>query len=177
MLVKVLIAAVLIVGGIVAFIATRPAEFSVSRSATTSAPPSAVFAQVNDFHKWDAWSPWAKRDPNMKTTHEGPASGVGAMYSWNGNKDVGEGRMTILESIPDELIRIKLEFIKPFAATNTTVFTFKPRNNGTEITWTMSGQNNFMAKAFQLVMSMDKIVGGDFEKGLAQMTAVAESAS
>lgn len=177
MIVKILIALAVLVLGAVVFVASRPAEFSVSRTATISAPPPVVYAQVNDFHKWESWSPWAKRDPNMSVRYEGAESGAGAVYSWAGNKEVGEGRMTILESKPSEAIRIQLEFFKPVTATHAAEFAFEPRGNDTCVTWTMSGHNNFMAKAFQSVMSMDKIVGGDFEKGLAQMKVVAEAAS
>ena len=121
-------------------------------------------------------SPWAKLDPSMKKTHEGAPAGTGAIYSWSGNDQVGEGRMTLTESRPSELIRIKLEFMKPFAATNTTEFTFKPEGNQTMVTWSMFGMNNFIAKAFGLFMNMDKMVGGDFEKGLASMKSVVETA-
>jgi len=169
------IAAVIVVFVIV--VAMQPANFRVTRSATIGAPPATVFAQVNDFHKWDAWSPWAKLDPAMKQTHEGHTEGTGAIYSWVGNKDVCEGRMTITESKPNELIRIKLEFIKPFAAVNTTEFTFKGDTNQTTVNWDMTGEKNFISKAFCLFMSMDKMVGGDFEKGLAQLKSVAEEAA
>ena len=156
-------------------IATRPAEFHIARSASMFAPPSAVFAQVNDFHNWSAWSPWAKLDPAMKQTFEGSPSGTGAIYTWaSANKKVGEGRMTIIDSRPSDLTRIKLEFLKPFAATCMAEFTFKQDGNQTTTTWNMSGVNNFMAKAVHLFMNMDKLVGGDFEKGLKQMKAVAE---
>ena len=176
MLKKILIAVVLIVVVFVIVVATRPADFRVTRSVTIGAPAAVVFAQVNDFHKWDAWSPWAKLDPVMKQTHEGAPAGTGAIYSWVGNSDVGEGRMTITESRPNEMIGIKLEFLKPFAAVNTTEFSFKPEGNQTVVTWSMTGTNNFMAKAFGLFMNMDKMVGGDFEKGLAQMKSVTEAA-
>jgi hypothetical protein len=173
---KVLIGLVLVIAVFVVVVAMQPAEFRITRSATINAPPEVVFAQVNDFHKWDAWSPWAKLDPAMKTTFEGPSSGTGAKYSWVGNKEVGEGRMTILESKPSEWVRINLEFIKPFEASSTTEFAFKPQADQTAVTWTMSGKHSFMEKAFCLFMNMDKMVGGDFEKGLAQMKAVAENA-
>ena len=152
----------------------QPAHYQVERSATINAPAPTVFALVNDFHKWDSWSPWAKMDPAMKQTFEGASAGTGAMYSWAGNSQVGEGRMTIIESRPSDLIRIKLEFIKPFAATNVTDFTFTPSGNSTNVKWTMSGENNFIGKAFSLFMNMDKMIGADFEKGLAQMKTVAE---
>jgi hypothetical protein len=173
---KILIALVLIVAIFLVIVALQPADFRVERSATFAAPPAAAFAQVNDFHNWQAWSPWAKLDPACKYTYDGPASGVGASMAWAGNNEVGEGRMTILDSKPNELVRIKLEFLKPFAATNTAEFTFKPSGAGqTDVNWAMFGHNNFVAKGMCLFMSMDKMVGKDFEKGLAQMKAVAES--
>ena len=175
MLKKILIALAVIVIVLVIVVAFQPAEFRVSRSTVIAAPAPSVFAQVNDFHKWDGWSPWAKLDPNMKTTHAGAPAGTGAIYSWAGNSDVGEGRMTLTESRPSELVRIKLEFKKPFAATNTTEFVFKPDADKTMVTWAMFGTNNFMAKAFGLFMDMDKMIGGDFEKGLAQLKSVAET--
>ena len=174
MLKKILIGLVVIVVVFAVIVALQPSEFRIARMATISAPAPAVFAQVNDFHNWQAWSPWAKRDPAMKQTYEGAAAGTGAIYTWSGNNDVGEGRMTLTESRPSDLIRIKLEFTKPFAATNSTEFAFKPEGNQTAVTWSMAGTNNFMAKAFGLIMNMDKMVGGDFEKGLAQMKSVAE---
>jgi len=156
-------------------VAMQPSEFRVVRSAGMAAPASDVFAQVNDFHNWQAWSPWAKLDPAMKQTYEGAPAGTGAIYSWVGNKQVGEGRMTLTESRPNERILIKLEFIKPFAATNSAEFTFKPDGNQTVVTWSMEGKKAFMLKAFGLFMNMDKMVGGDFEKGLAQMKSLVET--
>lgn len=158
-------------------VALQPKEYRVARNASISAPPSAAFAQVNDFHKWAAWNPWGKIDPAMKQTYEGAPAGVGAVYTWSGNNEVGEGRMTIIESRPSDLIRIKLEFFKPFAATNTAEFTFKPSDSQTVVTWSMTGEKNFMAKAVHLVMSMDKMIGGQFEKGLADMKTVVEAPS
>jgi hypothetical protein len=155
-------------------VALQPSEFRVARSTTISAPPSAGFVQVNDFHKWEAWNPWGKIDPAMKQTYEGAPAGTGAIYTWAGNNEVGEGRMAIIESRPSELIRVKLEFFKPFAATNTAEFTFKPEANQTVVTWSMFGEKNFMAKAIHLFMNMDKMIGGQFEKGLAEMKSVVE---
>ncbi len=175
MLKKILIAVAVILVVLVIVVAMQPADFRIARSTTISAPAEVVFAHVNDFHKWDAWSPWAKLDPSMKQSYEGSPTGTGAIYSWDGNKEVGTGRMTLTESRANELIRIKLEFLKPFAAVNDTEFTFKPEGNQTAVTWSMTGKNNFMAKGFGLVMNMDKMVGGDFEKGLAQMKALAEA--
>jgi hypothetical protein len=158
-------------------IALQPSDFRIERGATMRAPAAAAFAQVNDFHNWRAWSPWEKIDPALKRSYEGPQAGAGATYAWQGNKDVGEGRMTILESRPGELVRIKLEFFKPFAATNTAEFTFKPAGDGTAVTWSMSGQNNFLARAICVFVNMDKMVGGMFEQGLAQMKTVVEGRS
>jgi len=175
MLAIILIALAAIVIVFVAVVAMQPAEFRVVRSATITAPASAAFAQVNDFHHWEAWSPWAKRDPTMKQTYEGSPAGTGAIYTWAGNKNVGEGRMTLTESRPNDLIRIKLEFLKPFKATNTAEFTFKPEGNQTAVTWSMSGRYNFIVKAFHLFINMDKMIGGDFEKGLASIKSVVEN--
>jgi uncharacterized protein YndB with AHSA1/START domain len=179
MLIKTLIVVAAIIVVFVIIVAMRPSHFRIARSATIAAPPEIVFAQVNDFHAWAAWSPWEKKDPAMKRTHEGPPSGRGAVYTWAGNKEVGEGRMTLTESRPPELIRIRLEFLKPFAATNESEFTFTPRDGGeqTEVNWSMTGQNGFLSKAFCMFMDMDKLVGSDFEKGLASMKTIAEASA
>ena len=144
----------------VLIVATRPANFRVTRTTVIAAPAEAVFVQVNELRKWEAWNPWGKIDPAMKLTYEGPASGAGAAYAWVGNNDVGEGRMTITESQPNERVQCKLEFFKPMTGTSTAEFTFKPEGNQTRVTWSMSGKNNFIAKAFCLFVSMDKIIGG-----------------
>ena len=157
-------------------IAMQPADFTITRSTEINASTDKVFELVNDFHKWDQWSPWAKLDPNMKVTYSGADSGVGAEYSWSGNDEVGEGKMTIKSNHPPKQIVINLEFIKPFAAKNLTGFDFRAEGEKTNVTWSMIGKKNFMTKAFCLVMDMDKMVGGDFEKGLAQMKTVAEAA-
>ena len=176
MLKKILIAVAVIIVVMVVIVALQPTEFRVARSTTISAPAPAVFAQVNDFHKWEAWNPWGKIDPAMKQTYEGAPAGIGAIYTWAGNNEVGEGRMTLTESRPSELIRIKMEFFKPFAGISTAEFTFKPEGNQTAVTWRMSGENNFMAKAMHLFMNMDKMIGGQFDKGLAQMKSIVEAA-
>jgi hypothetical protein len=126
MIKKILIGLVIVVVLLVVFIALQSSTYLVERTATITAPAPVVFAQVNDFHKWNAWSPWAKLDPAMKQTFEGAPAGNGAVYTWTGNKEVGEGRMTIIESHPSDLVKIKLDFLRPFAATSDTVFTFKP---------------------------------------------------
>ena len=163
---------VLVLAGIVAW---RPSEFRIERTTVIAAPPSAVFAQVNDFHKWEAWNPWGKMDSAMKQTYEGAPAGAGAVYTWAGNRHVGEGRMTITESRPNDLIRVRLEFLKPFANTSLAEFTFKPQGTQTAVTWSMTGTNNFMAKAFHLVMNMDRMIGGQFDKGLADMKSTVEA--
>jgi len=176
MISNILIALAVVVLLFVIVVATRPADFRVTRSATISAPAEAVFAQVNDLRKWGAWSPWEKIDPALRRTFEGPSAGIGAIYRWVGNKKVGEGSMTITESRPGELVRFKLEFLRPFKATNTAEFTFKQQGNQTVVTWGIFGENNFMSKAVGLFMNMDKMVGGQLEQGLAQMKSVAEAA-
>jgi len=173
--VYILIGVVVIILILVIVIATRPSDFRYARSATIAASPAVIFAHVDDFKKMDVWSPWLKFDPNVKITHEGPPSGVGAIESWDGNKNVGAGRMTITDSRPNELVQLKLEFFRPFAATNTAEFTFEPQSGGTTVTWAMMGKYNFMTKAMGLFMNMDKMIGGNFEKGLAELKAIAES--
>jgi hypothetical protein len=175
MLKKLLLAAVVVLAAFALFVATRPASYRVSRSRAMAAPATTVYAQVADFHQWEKWSPWAKLDPAMKTTFAGPTAAAGSSYAWTGNDKVGEGKMTLLETRPGEMVRIRLEFIKPFASTNSTAFTFAPKGSGTETTWTMEGHNDFAGKAFSAFMNMDKMIGNDFEKGLAQLKAVAEA--
>ena len=177
MLKKILLAAALVVLALVAVVAMQPASYTVTRSAAINAPPEQVFPLVNDFRAWDQWSPWAKLDPDMKAAYYGADSGTGAIYAWSGNDDVGEGRMTILESHPYRHIQIKLEFLKPFESLTTTEFSFQPEGSGTQVEWRMRGDNSFIEKGVFLVMGgVDKAVGPDFEKGLAQMKAVAEGA-
>lgn len=171
---KILIAVIIVLAALAAYVATRPAEFRVSRAVSIAVAPPAVFAQVNELRKWQAWSPWAKKDPQMKQTYDGPPAGVGAATSWQGNNDVGEGRMTIVESRPPELIRIKLEFFKPFAATNSAEFAFGSEGGGSRVTWTMQGSNNFVGKAMGLFFDFDKMIGSDFEAGLASLKSVVE---
>lgn len=166
---KLLLVLVLLLGGFAAFVATRPSAFTITRSATLNAPAAAIYAKVVNFKNWDAWSPWAKLDPNMKQTYEGAAEGPGAIYTWSGNGEVGAGKMTILDVKPNESIRIKLEFLEPFSATNTTEFAFKPEGDKTAVTWSMSGDRNFVFKAMCVFMDMDEMVGKDFVKGLAQL--------
>ena len=174
MLVKILIGVAVVVVVLVIVVATRPAAFRIERSIRISAPPASAFALVNDFHKWSTWSPWEKMDPDLKRTYEGPEHGQDAVYSWTGNKKVGEGRMTIQQSNENSKVVIKLEFFRPFKATNTATFTFTPDADGTKVTWAMDGSNNFMGKAFHMLINMDKMIGADFDRGLASIKENAE---
>lgn len=160
---------------LVTVIAGQPSDLVICRSTKISAPPEKLFPHVNDLHKWNEWSPWAKRDPNAKHTFDGASAGTGASMSWDGNKDIGAGRMTIVESRPSDLVRYKLEFIRPFANTNIAEFRFLPDGGQTEVKWTMSGKTNFVFKVFGLLVNCDDMVGRDFEKGLATLKAIVES--
>lgn len=167
------IAAALVV--LLVVIATRPSTYRVSRAVTIAAPPSVVYAQIVDFHRWDAWSPWAHLDPAMKTTYTGPASGPGAAYAWTGNDKVGEGKMLITGAKPNQEVNIKLDFIKPFEGTSSTGFLLDPASGGTKVTWNTSGENNFVMKAFSLVHDTDGEIAKEFDQGLTQMKAVSEA--
>ena len=155
--------------------ALQPSKFRIARSILVAAPPAVAFAQVEDFRIWPAWSPYEKLDPNLQRRYEGPAIGEGAIYDWAGNKDAGEGRATVLESRPGERMRIQLAFRKPFQATNLAEFAFKPVGDKTEVTWSMSGEKNFMFKAIGLFMDCDKMCGDQFEQGLAQLKSTVET--
>jgi uncharacterized protein YndB with AHSA1/START domain len=175
MTLQILVAVAAVIGLFLAFVASRPSKFRIERSIAISAPPERAFVHVNDFHKWVGWSPWEKLDPTMKKTFEGAAAGPGSIYSWVGNSKAGEGRMTIERSEPPSLVALKLEFLKPWQATNVTTFSFVPEGGGTKVTWAMDGENKFGMKAFALVMNMDKLVGRDFERGLAALKSLAEA--
>jgi len=172
MLIKILIAVVGVIVVLAIIVALRPSDFRVTRGAVIGAPPEVVFSHVNDLHEWEAWSPWAKLDPAAKTSYEGPSAGVGAAFGWSGNQNIGEGRMSITESQPNERILFRLDFVKPFKGTNIAEFTFKPEGAQTQVTWTMSGRYNFISKAFGLIVNCEKMVGTQFEKGLAQLNSV-----
>jgi Polyketide cyclase / dehydrase and lipid transport len=155
-------------------VSLQPSTYHVSRSASLAAPAGQVFDQVNTLKNWERWSPWMKLDPAMKKTYDGPSSGTGASTTWNGNQKAGEGRMTIVESRPNDLLRLKLEFVRPFAAAAEIQFTFEPAGEKTAATWTMSGANNCVGKAFCLFINQDKMIGKDFETGLAQLEKAAQ---
>ncbi len=167
LVVVVLIAAVLI------FAATRPDTFRVQRATSIKAPPEKIAAVLSDFHVWQAWSPWEKMDPAMKRSYSGAAKGKGAVYAWEGNKDVGQGRMEITETTPTR-VAMDLDFVKPFAAHNKVVFTLSPQGDATEVSWDMQGPLPYVAKLVHVFLDMDGMVGKQFETGLANLKAVAE---
>jgi uncharacterized protein YndB with AHSA1/START domain len=171
---KILIAIAALVLVFAVVVALQPPTFHIERSIQIAAPPQAVFAQVNDFHKWRAWSPWEGKDPNLKRGYWEAPLGLGAVYTWKGNREVGEGRMTIEKSVRPREISIRLEFIAPFTATNMATFTFVPEGSGTKVTWAMDGKNTTLTKIAHLVMNMDKMLGADFERGLRAMKQAAE---
>jgi uncharacterized protein YndB with AHSA1/START domain len=154
--------------------ATKPDTFSVQRATTVRAPPEKIFPSINDFHQWATWSPWEDKDPAMKRTYSGAGSGKGAVYAWDGNKNVGTGRMEILEVSAPSKIVIKLDFFKPFEAHNTAEFTMLPQGDATSLTWLMHGPAPFMSKVMQVFMNMDKMIGKDFEAGLAKLKKLTE---
>lgn len=172
---KILLGVVTVVGIFAIVVALQPGEYKVTRTATIDAAPAVVFTHLNDFHKWEAWSPWAKLDPNAKNSFEGPESGKGSIFTWAGNGEIGEGRMEILESKPGETVKIKLEFFKPMADVCDTDFALKTEGNQTVVTWTMAGKKDYVSKAVCMFMNMDKMIGDDFEKGLASIKTIVET--
>jgi uncharacterized protein YndB with AHSA1/START domain len=157
-----------------AYAAIQPKTFRLERSTTIKAPPEKVFALVNDFRQWGEWSPWDKMDPNMTRNYGGSPSGVGSTYGWVGNKKVGEGSMEIVGSNPGKAVSLKLDFLKPFEAHNMTDFTFTPEGDGTRVNWAMHGPLGFAQRLMHIFFNMEKMVGPDFERGLASMKQVAE---
>ena len=154
--------------------ATKPDVFRVQRAAAMQAPPQKIFSLIDDFHQWRTWSPWEHRDPAMKRTFSGTESGKGAVYAWDGNKNVGAGRMEILDAVLPSKIVIKLDFIKPFEGHNTAEFTMLPRDGATEVTWAMYGATPFIGKVMHVFMNMDRMIGKDFETGLANLKKAVE---
>ena len=178
MIKKILLTLAAVVVVFLAVAAMQPSNFKVERSATLSASPAALFEQVNDHHKFQKWNPWMKLDPNVRNTFSGAPSGVGAVCSWKGDSNVGAGTSTIIASNPGELVRFKMDWKEPMQGTSTLDFTFKPVSGKTLVTWSMYGSNGFMGKVMSLFMDCDKMCGPEFEKGLANLGAVAfESAS
>lgn len=175
MLMKILLGVAVALVALIAFIATRPSTFKVERSTTVSAPADVVFALVADFHGVGAWSPFLKPAPTRKDTYAGTPATVGHSVAWTSSDNASEGKMTIVSVNPPEQLQLELEFIKPFKSTNETVFRFERAENGTIVTWVMSGQNGFLNKAFSVFMDMDKMVDSDFEAGLATLKNLAEA--
>jgi uncharacterized protein YndB with AHSA1/START domain len=170
----ILLVLVVVVAAVLILAARKPDTFRIERSATIKAPPEKIFPLIDSFPAWTSWSPYDNRDPNMKRTYGAVSTGKGATYGWDGNKDIGSGSMEILEATPPSKVVIKLDFTKPFEAHNTAEFTLVPVGDGTTVTWAMYGPQLFMGKVMGLFFNMDKMVGGDFETGLASLKAVAE---
>ena len=162
------IAAVLILAG------TKPNSFSVRRATSIKAPADRIFPLINDFHQWRTWSPYEEKDPALKRTYSGADHGKGAVYAWDGNNNVGSGRMEILETAVPQKIVIKLDFFKPFEGHNTAEFTMLPQGDTTNLTWTMTGPAVFMSKVMQVFMNLDRMIGRDFEVGLANLKKLTE---
>ena len=175
MLKTIAIIVVALIVGLLGFAATRPNTFRVQRATSIKAPPEKIFPLINDLHRWTAWSPYEKKDPTMKRTHRGAASGKGAVYEWEGNKDIGKGRMEITETSPPSRVTIKLDFVRPFEAHNVVEFTLEPAGDSTTVTWALHGPAPYISKVMSLFFSMDKMVGTDFETGLASLKAAAEA--
>ena len=165
-----------IVGLLLVYAATRPDSFRIERSAHIQAPPEKVFAPIDDFHRWTAWSPWENIDPALKRTYSGPAAGKGAVYAWEGNRNIGSGRMEITESTPSSKVLIQLDFFKPLEGHNIAEFTLVPAaQGGTALTWAMYGPSPYISKLMGIFMSMDRMIGGQFEKGLAKLKKLSET--
>ena len=168
------IVAVVVIAAVLVLAATKPDSFRVERRASIKGRPEKIFGLINDFHNWRSWSPWEKMDPAMQRTYSGPESGKGSVYEWEGNNKVGKGRMEIIDAPPPSKVAIKLDFLKPFEAHNTAEFTLVPKGDATDVTWAMHGPSPFIAKVMSVFMSMDRLVGKDFEAGLANLKAAAE---
>jgi hypothetical protein len=168
------IAVAVLVGGFLAYAATRPDSFRIQRSATIKAPPEKIFPQINDFQRWGAWSPYEKKDPAMKRTLSGAPSGKGAVYEWDGNKEICQGRMDITDCAAQSNVKLKLDFCRPFEAHNIVDFTLEPRGDATQVTWAIHGPSPFISKVMGIVFDVDTMVGKDFEAGLADLKAISE---
>jgi len=176
MIKKILIGLVAIIVVVCVIASFQPNEMKVIRSTTVAAPPEAVFKVINDFRQWDAWSPWSKLDPAMKKSLEGPPEGVGAVYKWSGNNDVGEGSTTLVESKPNEKVGMTLAFVRPMEGTSDVQFTFVPEGSGTKVTWAMQAKQPFIGKVASLFMDCEKMCGDQFNEGLANLKKYVEGA-
>lgn len=175
MLKKILLGVTILLVGLLAFAATRPDTYRVERSSTIPVSADIVYAQLDDMHAWSRWSPWDKLDPAMKKEYGGPPRGVGAYYTWKGNEEVGQGKMTIVRSEPPRAIAYKLEFIEPFESEADTEIQLVPQGEGVKVVWSISGRNDFVSKLFGLFMDMDAMIGADFEKGLVALAEVSRA--
>jgi carbon monoxide dehydrogenase subunit G len=171
---KITLVVVVLVVALLAYAATRPDTLHVQRAATVKAPPEAIFPLISDFHRWTAWSPYEKRDPAMKRTYSGAAQGKGAVYEWEGNSEVGQGRMEITDTSDPSRVTIKLDFIKPFEGHNVARFALVPQGGTTNVTWSIDGPSPYLGKLIGVFMNMDTMIGKDFETGLANLKTIAE---
>jgi hypothetical protein len=167
------IVVVVVVAAVLGFAMTKPDSFDVQRTTSIKATPEKIFPLINDFHSWGSWSPWEKLDPAMKRTHSGAESGKGAVYEWDGNKNVGKGRMEITDASTSK-VTIKLDFLKPIEGHNIAEFTLEPQGDSTNVTWSMRGPAPFISKVIQVFMSMDSMIGKEFDTGLANLKSIAE---
>ena len=165
---------VVVLAALLIYAATRPDTFLVQRGVNIKAPPEKVFAILGDFHRWEVWSPWEKLDPALKRTYSGTPSGTGAIYAWEGNSKVGAGRMEIVEALPPSVIIIKLDFLRPFEGHNIAEFTLQGQGDFTYVSWVMHGPRPYISKLIGIFMSMDKMIGKDFETGLANLKTLSE---
>ncbi len=163
-----------LIAALLIFATTQPDTFRVQRTTSIKAPPEKIAPLITDFHSWGSWSPWEKMDPAMKRTYSGAASGKGAAYAWEGNSKVGEGRMEITEASPPSKVTIRLDFIKPFEGHNIAEFTLEPKGDSTNVSWAMHGPTPYIAKIISVFVSMDRMIGKDFDTGLSNLKAVAE---
>jgi polyketide cyclase/dehydrase/lipid transport protein len=171
---KIALAVAVLIAAILIYAATRPDALHVERTATIKAPAEKIYPLINDFHSWTSWSPYEKRDPAMKRTYSGSATGQGAVYQWEGNSDVGSGRMEITDTAAPSNIDIKLDFIKPFEGHNVAKFTLQPGGDSTNVTWSMDGPSPYLGKVIGVFINMDRMIGSDFATGLANLKSIAE---
>jgi uncharacterized protein YndB with AHSA1/START domain len=174
---KILLALLVVVGGILLYALTKPDTFRVERSTTINASPEKIFSLLDNFHEWSKWSPWEKMDPTMQRSYSGPENGVGAAYAWKGNDAVGQGSMKITQVAAPSKLGVQLDFIAPMEASNQVEFVLTPNGNTTHVLWTMQGESNYLSKLMQVFVSMDSLIGKDFEAGLADLKATAEASA
>jgi uncharacterized protein YndB with AHSA1/START domain len=175
MITKLVIVVVVLLAALLGFAATRPDTLRVQRALSIKAPPDKIFPFIVDFHRWSLWSPWEKLDPAMKRTYRGAANGKGAVYDWEGNSQVGAGRMEIVEASPPSRVTVTLDFVRPFEGHNTAEFTLHRRGDSTDVAWIMTGRNAYVAKLMGVFVNMDRMIGKYFEAGLANLKTATES--